>query len=412
MNSKYKGEDLRPAPPFFVMGDEGWELVICPQCGATAENHIMSIELDYPMRCPPAPKQCKCGLHEIPEWVDGVNWYWGHHTQDKCTVELPNERCWCGRLRTEHQNKEGHDPDVVYENRYGKPKTNSQAFPDEPGYENGYSPPIEEMEKVMRERLYGKDKEENPIANLSDWQPFEDQFTGEILYKQQSNNKLSELVNEVREALRQPPTPMKVDGHHVRVGREKPLRRLIEAAKCESCGTKFSETTLIKRDGRWRCFDERTCQAQTETRLKCENCRGSGIVADPCTEYATMSCMRCNGRGYHVDLSRETSIYAPAAETTAPNMIAEFEKLQTSHNALQALVEYIRADVCSTDKNCWCCHDMLSVANAQANNAKLLPGVDCYRCSGPPGHPDCRFCKGSGRLPGVGMDNPVPKAEE
>lgn len=59
-------------------------------------------------------KLCKCGLHIIPETITGVKWFWARHTKETCTVELPNIRCWCGRLRTEHQNDEGHDPSAKY----------------------------------------------------------------------------------------------------------------------------------------------------------------------------------------------------------------------------------------------------------------------------------------------------------
>ncbi len=54
--------------------------------------------------------RCKCGLQELQEGIHGSHWYWALHTRDACTLELPDERCWCGRLRSEHQNAEGHDP--------------------------------------------------------------------------------------------------------------------------------------------------------------------------------------------------------------------------------------------------------------------------------------------------------------
>jgi hypothetical protein len=49
---------------------------------------------------------CKCGLHKIPAWANGVSWYWQLHKRDVCMLELPNIRCWCGLLRSEHL--EGH----------------------------------------------------------------------------------------------------------------------------------------------------------------------------------------------------------------------------------------------------------------------------------------------------------------
>ncbi len=54
------------------------------------------------------PGSCACDLHEVPAGIDGVNWYWQRHTRKGCTLELPNARCWCGRLRSEHL--DGHDP--------------------------------------------------------------------------------------------------------------------------------------------------------------------------------------------------------------------------------------------------------------------------------------------------------------
>ena len=60
------------------------------------------------------PKQgmCKCGQMQVPAGVDGVNWYWQRHARDGCTLELPNTRCWCGLLRSEHIN--GHAEGVAY----------------------------------------------------------------------------------------------------------------------------------------------------------------------------------------------------------------------------------------------------------------------------------------------------------
>lgn len=50
----------------------------------------------------PTANKCACGLHEVPRGVDGVNWYWQRHAREGCALELPNEKCWCGRLRSEH----------------------------------------------------------------------------------------------------------------------------------------------------------------------------------------------------------------------------------------------------------------------------------------------------------------------
>lgn len=49
---------------------------------------------------------CKCGLHQIPGWADQVSWFWQLHSRNVCTLELPNSRCECGLLRSEHI--EGH----------------------------------------------------------------------------------------------------------------------------------------------------------------------------------------------------------------------------------------------------------------------------------------------------------------
>lgn len=48
-------------------------------------------------------QRCHCGQHsmERPD-IHSINWYWSKHTREACTLELPNVRCWCGRLRSEH----------------------------------------------------------------------------------------------------------------------------------------------------------------------------------------------------------------------------------------------------------------------------------------------------------------------
>jgi hypothetical protein len=55
-------------------------------------------------------QRCLCGLHVIRAGVNGVHWYWALHTRERCSLDLPNERCWCGRLRSEHQDEHGHEP--------------------------------------------------------------------------------------------------------------------------------------------------------------------------------------------------------------------------------------------------------------------------------------------------------------
>lgn len=55
--------------------------------------------------------KCQCGLHDIPNNVRGVHWYWQLHTRDGCTLELPNLPCpACGLLRSEHITGHGEPP--------------------------------------------------------------------------------------------------------------------------------------------------------------------------------------------------------------------------------------------------------------------------------------------------------------
>ena len=59
----------------------------------------------------PTAGRRRCDLHEVPAGCDAVQWYWSRHTRVVCTMELPNLKCWCGRLRSEHL--DGHALDVV-----------------------------------------------------------------------------------------------------------------------------------------------------------------------------------------------------------------------------------------------------------------------------------------------------------
>ena len=59
--------------------------------------------------------KCKCKLKEV-NGTDIISWYWQEHSAALCTVELPNLRCWCGLLRSEHV--EGHNPEVVHRETY------------------------------------------------------------------------------------------------------------------------------------------------------------------------------------------------------------------------------------------------------------------------------------------------------
>ena len=49
---------------------------------------------------------CNCGFVDIPEGFHVVSWYWQEHSVKACTLQLPNVKCWCGLLRSEHI--EGH----------------------------------------------------------------------------------------------------------------------------------------------------------------------------------------------------------------------------------------------------------------------------------------------------------------
>lgn len=79
-----------------------------------------------------------------------------------------------------------------------------------------------------------------------------------------------------------------------------------------------------------------------------------------------------------------------------------------SNERFQRLVDFMRADACDPSDNCWCCHDMLSMANVHAREAGLLPGVECWKCNGSPGTGGCKYCNNIGRHLEMGMDNPAP----
>jgi len=93
------------------------------ECGADVHNKRIDDALahpaiqravgksDDPYQRRPNPGPCACGLREIPSGVDGVQWYWQRHAREGCTLELPNHRCSCGLLRSEHL--EGHQRAVT-----------------------------------------------------------------------------------------------------------------------------------------------------------------------------------------------------------------------------------------------------------------------------------------------------------
>jgi len=68
----------------------------------TTEVRTSDVEANRARRELLTESRCKCGTREIPAYIDGVQWYWQRHARDACTLELPNERCWCGLLRHEH----------------------------------------------------------------------------------------------------------------------------------------------------------------------------------------------------------------------------------------------------------------------------------------------------------------------
>lgn len=75
-----------------------------------AAEHLQELRRarDKPVQYPRS--RCACGLHTIAGGIHGIRWYWAVHARDRCVLELPNEKCWCGRLRSEHQDQAGHDP--------------------------------------------------------------------------------------------------------------------------------------------------------------------------------------------------------------------------------------------------------------------------------------------------------------
>jgi hypothetical protein len=51
---------------------------------------------------------CSCGHRLVPRDGGAHSWYWQHHSVNLCTLQLPDEICWCGRRRSEHV--DGHAP--------------------------------------------------------------------------------------------------------------------------------------------------------------------------------------------------------------------------------------------------------------------------------------------------------------
>lgn len=82
----------------------------CERCKAT--GRIPDTDWDERYRTMPAVR-CVCGEHEIPKAIDGINWYWQHHSRTGCTLELPDIVCWCGLKRSQHK-QDGHKPSAVF----------------------------------------------------------------------------------------------------------------------------------------------------------------------------------------------------------------------------------------------------------------------------------------------------------
>jgi len=55
--------------------------------------------------------KCFCGQKVIDAGVDKISWYWTNHGRMECTLQLPDNKCWCGLKRSEHI--EGHNPEAV-----------------------------------------------------------------------------------------------------------------------------------------------------------------------------------------------------------------------------------------------------------------------------------------------------------
>lgn len=105
-----RGSDEPKSWAIFAMGHAiglaattGWTVDELVRMGLVAPSQKVTMENETEARC-------ACGLHTIAAGVHGVNWYWAVHTRKRCSLDLPNVRCWCGRLRSEHQDEHGHEP--------------------------------------------------------------------------------------------------------------------------------------------------------------------------------------------------------------------------------------------------------------------------------------------------------------
>lgn len=86
---------FHPAPPIPQNGASEAYALLATAAPATVREA-------NPWKRNPKADQCKCAQMEVPAGIDRVKWYWQVHGRDACTLELPNKRCWCGLLRSEH----------------------------------------------------------------------------------------------------------------------------------------------------------------------------------------------------------------------------------------------------------------------------------------------------------------------
>lgn len=80
---------------------------------------------------PDVAAKCHCGMHEIPAYAGTIKWYWQEHTRERCSVTLPNLRCWCGRLRSEHTDGHADNPEA-YERLEAKHRAEAMGTPPSP----------------------------------------------------------------------------------------------------------------------------------------------------------------------------------------------------------------------------------------------------------------------------------------
>jgi len=99
---------------------------VCPECAKLrAKDLQLRTNADKDRT---KAEQCSCGLKEIPVGVNVISWYWQEHSRTKCTAELPNERCWCGLLRSEHTQGHAKEHDTLPYMLVAAPATDKCPF--------------------------------------------------------------------------------------------------------------------------------------------------------------------------------------------------------------------------------------------------------------------------------------------